>query len=173
MKRISLLIADDHTLVLEGLRKLLENEFDLLGTAEDGHALLRAAAQLRPDVILLDISMPQLNGIEACRQLVKLNPQAKVIFLTMHADAVYVEESLRAGGAGYLLKRSAASELTGAIHTVMQGRKYVTPLIDWNEPPAGKEGRRAKKRPRGSLRASVKYSSSWRRVGRTRRSQPC
>src|SRR6266446_7264688 len=136
MKRLvrpRLLMADDHTLVLEGIRKLLENEFELVGTVEDGHALLRAAAQLRPDVILLDISMPLLNGIEACRQLVKLMPKTRVIFLTMHTDVVYVEEALRAGGAGYLLKRSAASELTIAINAVMRGDRYVTPLIDWKE----------------------------------------
>jgi len=89
-------MADDHTLVLEGIRKLLENEFELVGTVEDGRALLRAAEQLRPDVILLDISMPLLNGIEACRQLVKLTPKARVIFLTMHTDVVYVEEAFRA-----------------------------------------------------------------------------
>src|SRR5258706_6667878 len=134
MKRLMrprLLMADDHTLVLEGIRKLLENEFELVGTVEDGRALLRAVEQLRPDVILLDISMPLLNGIEACRQLVKSMPKIRVIFLTMHADVVYVEESLRAGGVGYLLKRSAASELTGAIHAVMGGSTYVTPLIEW------------------------------------------
>ena len=133
MKRPRLLMADDHTLVLEGIRKLLENEFDLVGTVEDGHALLQAAQRLRPDVILLDISMPLLNGIEACRQLVKSMPNARVVFLTMHADVVYVEEALRAGGSGYLLKRSAAAELTGAINAVMHGRRYVTPLIDWKE----------------------------------------
>ncbi len=126
-------MADDHTLVLEGIRKLLEDEFDLVGTAEDGRALLRAAEQLRPDVILMDISMPLLNGIEACRQLVKSMPKVRVIFLTMHTDVVYVEEALRAGGAGYLLKRSAASELTIAINAVMRGDRYVTPLIDWKE----------------------------------------
>src|SRR6266581_1588131 len=137
MRRTRLLMADDHTLVLEGIRKLLENEFELVGSVEDGRALLRAAERLRPDVILLDISMPLLNGIEACRQLVKSMPGLRVIFLTMHADVVYVEESLRAGGAGYLLKRSAASELVQAIRTVMRGRIYVTPLIEWKEPPAG------------------------------------
>ena len=100
MKRTRLLMADDHTLVLEGVRKLLEDEFELVGTVEDGRALLHAAEQLRPDVILLDISMPLLNGIEACRQLAKSMPDVRIIFLTMHADAVYVEESLRAGGVG-------------------------------------------------------------------------
>src|SRR6266705_1157076 len=125
MKRARLLMADDHTLVLEGIRKLLENEFDLVGTVEDGRALLTAAMQIQPDVILLDISMPLLNGIEACRQLVKSMPKVRIIFLTMHADVVYVEEALRAGGAGYLLKRSAASELTIAINAVMRGDRYV------------------------------------------------
>jgi DNA-binding NarL/FixJ family response regulator len=134
--RPRLLMADDHTLVVEGIRKLLESEFDLVGAVEDGHALLRAAEQLRPDVILMDISMPLLNGLDACRQVVKLAPKIRVIFLTMHADVVYVEEALRAGGVGYLLKRSAASELTGAINAVMRGRKYVTPLIDWKESAA-------------------------------------
>jgi DNA-binding NarL/FixJ family response regulator len=129
-----LLMADDHTLVLEGIRKLLENDFELVGAVEDGRALLHAAEQLRPDVILLDISMPLLNGIEACRQLAKSMPKIPVIFLTMHTDAAYVEEALRAGGAGYLLKRSAASELTSAINAVMHGKKYVTPLVDWKEP---------------------------------------
>lgn len=135
-QRPRLLMADDHTLVLEGIRKLLEVEFDLVGTVEDGYALLHAAEQLRPDVILLDISMPKLNGIEACRQLIKVMPEVRVVFLTMHADVVYVEESLRAGGSGYLLKRSAASELTVAIHTVLRGKTYVTPLIDWKQPRA-------------------------------------
>lgn len=137
MKRIRLLMADDHTLVLEGVRKLLEDEFELVGAVEDGRALLLAAEQRQPDVILLDISMPLLNGIEACRRLVELMPNVRIIFLTMHADAVYVEESLRAGGAGYLLKRSAASELVQAIREVMRGRTYVTPLIDWTELPPG------------------------------------
>jgi DNA-binding NarL/FixJ family response regulator len=137
MTRLRLLMADDHTLVLEGIRKLLEPDFDLLDTAEDGHALLRAAEKWHPDVVLMDISMPSLNGIETCRQLTKSMPSVKVIFLTMHADVVYVEEALRAGGSGYLLKRSAASELTGAIHQVMDGHTYVTPLIDWKEPRTG------------------------------------
>jgi DNA-binding NarL/FixJ family response regulator len=149
VSRIRLLMADDHTLVLAGIRKLLEDDFDLVGAVEDGHALLRAAEQLRPDVILMDISMPLLNGIEACRQLLKTMPKARVIFLTMHTDVAYVEEALRAGGSGYLLKRSAASELTRAIHTVMRGKRYVTPLVDWKELPLGvreKQANRASKR---------------------------
>lgn len=141
MKRARLLMADDHTIVLEGIRKLLEHEFDLVGTVENGHALLPKAEELRPDVVLLDISMPLLNGIDACRQLTKSLPAVRVIFLTMHADITYVEEGFRAGGSGYLLKRSAASELIGAIRVVMNGGRYVSPLIEWKEPALREERR--------------------------------
>lgn len=126
-----LLIADDHTLVAQGIRKLLENDCELVGAVEDGRALLRKAPALRPDVVLLDISMPLLNGIDACRQLVKSLRRVKVVFLTMHSGKVYVEEAMRAGGAGYLLKNSAASELTEAIKTVIRGEQYITSRIDW------------------------------------------
>jgi DNA-binding NarL/FixJ family response regulator len=128
MRRPRLLLADDHTLVLEGFRKLLESEFDLVGAVEDGRALVAAAQKLRPDVILLDISMPLLNGIEAARQLKKLVPDTKLVFLTMHADPAYVTEAFRVGASGYLLKRSASSELVNAVHEVLKGRCYVTPL---------------------------------------------
>jgi len=129
MKRPRLLLADDHTLVLEGLRKLLEGQFDLVEMVEDGRALLRKAPELKPDVVLLDISMPLLNGIDAARQLRKALPQTKIIFLTMHADPAYVTEAFRAGASGYLLKRSAASELVNAVHEVLRGRVYLTPLV--------------------------------------------
>ncbi len=129
MKRPRLLLADDHTLVVEGLAKILESEFDPVGTAENGRELLRLAEELKPDVVLLDISMPLLNGLDACKQLIQTSPQAKVIFVTMHADADYVAEAFRVGGSGYLLKRSAASELVNAIHEVLKGRCYVTPQV--------------------------------------------
>src|SRR5438552_7818508 len=129
MKKTRLLIADDHTLVLEGLKRILEADFDLVGMAENGRELVRLAEELKPDVILVDISMPLLNGIDATRQLLKHSPQAKVIFVTMHADADYVAEAFRAGASGYLLKRAAASELVNAIHEVLKGRCYVTPLV--------------------------------------------
>src|SRR5512140_659276 len=101
-----LLLADDHTLLLEGIRLLLKPEFDLVGSVEDGQALLAAAKTLKPDVILLDISMPRLNGSDAARSLRKLLPSARLIFVTMHADADYVTEAFRAGAMGYILKRS-------------------------------------------------------------------
>ena len=129
MKRARLLLADDHTLVLEGFRRLLEPEFELAGAVEDGRALVAATQKLKPDVVLLDISMPLLNGIDAARQLKKIMPELKLIFLTMHADPAYVTEAFRVGASGYLLKRSAASELVNAIREVLRGRCYVTPLV--------------------------------------------
>ena len=129
MKRPRVVLADDHTLVLEGLHKLLEDEYDIVGTAEDGRMLLNVARQHNPDVVVLDISMPQLNGLDAARQLHKLVPTCKIIFLTMHADPTYAKEAFQAGASGYLLKRSAATELILAIHAVLKDQYYVTPEI--------------------------------------------
>jgi DNA-binding NarL/FixJ family response regulator len=132
VKRPRVLLGDDHTLVLEGFEQLLQPELDVVGKAEDGRALLNAARKLKPDVILLDISMPLLNGIDAARQLRRLVPATKIIFVTMHADQVYVTEAFRAGASGYVLKRSAASELVTAVREVLAGRFYVTPLVAKN-----------------------------------------
>lgn len=129
MKRPRVLLGDDHTLVLEGFEQLLKPELDVVGRAEDGRALLHAARKLKPDVVLLDISMPLLNGIDAARQLRRLVPGTRVIFVTMHADPAYVTEAFRAGASGYVLKRSAASELVTAIREVLAGRFYITPLV--------------------------------------------
>lgn len=129
MKKTRLVIADDHTLVLEGLKRILESDFELVGAAENGRELLRICEELKPDVVLIDISMPLLNGIDAARHLLKTSPLTKIIFVTMHADSDYVAEAFRAGASGYLLKRSAATELVTAIHEVMKGRYYVTPLV--------------------------------------------
>ena len=129
MVRSRILLADDHLLVMEGLRKLLEAEHDLVGTVEDGVALVDMAKELEPDIILLDISMPMLNGIEAARKIKKLLPECKLIFVTMHGDSTYVIEAFRAGASGYLLKRSAASELSQAIRAVRNGQQYLSPLV--------------------------------------------
>lgn len=129
MKRTRVLLADDHTIVAEGLASLLEPEYELVGRVENGRDLLRAADELSPDVIVTDISMPLLNGIEALRQLKKTNPEVRVVFLTVHADVNYVTEAFRAGASGYVLKQSAAEELRSAIREVHDGRTYVTPLI--------------------------------------------
>ncbi len=129
MKRPRLIVADDHTLLLEGFRLILEPEYEIVGRVENGQALLMEAQRLKPDVILLDISMPLLNGIDAARQLSKQLPSAKLIFVTQHSDAEFVTEAFRAGAAGYLLKRSAASELLSAIREVLKGNHYVSPLV--------------------------------------------
>jgi DNA-binding NarL/FixJ family response regulator len=128
-KRIRILLADDHKIVLDGLRSLLEPEFELAGTVGDGRALVSAVQDLHPDVIVVDISMPMLNGIEAVRQIKKLDKQVKVVFLTMHPDVTYAIRAFEAGAAGYVLKHSASSELLTAIHEAIKGRTYVTPLI--------------------------------------------
>jgi len=149
MKKPRVLMADDHSLILAGLRKLVEGECEVVGTVEDGRALVEAAQKLRPDLILLDISMPLLNGLEATRQLTKLVPESKVIILTMHASPIYATEAFQAGASGYLLKRSAASELNQAIQSVLQGRQYLTPLITKDvldsvfKPSTGKRGKPA------------------------------
>lgn len=129
MTRTRVLLADDHTIVAEGLASLLEPEYELVGRVQNGRDLLRAAEELAPDVIVTDISMPLLNGIEALRQLKKTKPDVRVVFLTVHADVTYVTEAFRAGARGYVLKQSAAEELRLAIRTVHEGGTYVTPLI--------------------------------------------
>ena len=129
MGRPRVLLADDHTLVLDGFRKLLEDRCEIVGVAEDGRTLLRMAQELQPDIITLDISMPQLNGVDAARKLKKMLPCTKLIFVTMHADPAYVNEAFKAGASGYLLKRSAGSELFQAIQSAMDGQCYVTPLV--------------------------------------------
>src|SRR5262245_37839268 len=129
MSKPRVLLADDHTIVAEGLRSLLEDEFEFVGAVSDGRALLEAARKLKPDVIVVDISMPLLNGLDAARQLKRDGGAAKLIFLTMHGEAQLAAEAFRAGASGYLLKSSAGEELITAIHEVVKGRAYVTPLI--------------------------------------------
>jgi DNA-binding NarL/FixJ family response regulator len=129
MKRPRILLADDHKIVLEGLKNILEPEFELVGTVEDGRALVAQAAKLRPDVIVADISMPGLNGIEAVRKIKKTDESIKVVFLTMHPDPTYAADAFDAGASGFVLKHSASSELITAIKEAIQGRTYITPLI--------------------------------------------
>ncbi|MDA8239373.1 MAG: response regulator transcription factor [Nitrospiraceae bacterium] len=129
MKRARILLADDHRIVAEGLRGLLEPEFELVGIVEDGRALLAAAEKLRPDVIVADISMPLLNGIDSVRQIKKTHEDIKVVFLTMHPDVTYAASAFEAGASGYVLKHSAPAELITAIHSALNGKTYVTPLL--------------------------------------------
>jgi len=129
VSRPRVLLADDHMLVIDGLRRILEPECEVVGVVEDGRSLLAAAERLQPDIILLDISMPLLNGVEAARKLRKTVPAAKLIFVTMHADATYVNGAFRAGASGYVLKRCASMELVSAIQEVLKGHTYITPLV--------------------------------------------
>jgi DNA-binding NarL/FixJ family response regulator len=128
VKRPRVLLADDHRLLREAFVKLLEPDCDVVGAVSDGRALLEAAPKLRPDVVVVDIAMPQLNGLDAARQLKRAMPAVKVIFLTVNEDPDLAAEAFRAGGSAFLLKNSAASELLQAIQDVIQGRSYVTPL---------------------------------------------
>jgi DNA-binding NarL/FixJ family response regulator len=128
--RYTILLGDDHGVVLEGLRRILDRPgFEIVGAVKDGRALVEAATKLHPDVIIADVSMPLLNGVEAARQIRKRERRSKIIFLTMHPETIYAAEALRAGGSGYLLKDSAGEELLTAIHEVMQGRMYITPSL--------------------------------------------
>ena len=127
--RPRVLIADDHTLVAEACSKLLEPEFNVVGVVGDGRALLRAVPQLRPDVIVLDIGMPLLNGLDAGEQVKQAVPRVKLIYLTMNQDAELASEAFRRGASGYLLKTGAASELAVAVRSALKGKTHVSPQI--------------------------------------------
>jgi DNA-binding NarL/FixJ family response regulator len=129
-RRARILLADDHVLVTEALARLLEARFEVVGTVADGQALLTAAMMLKPDVILVDIAMPMLDGLEAGRRLVEALPACKIIFLTMAQDADLAAEALRIGASGYVLKSAAAWELVQAVEGALRGRKYITPSLD-------------------------------------------
>lgn len=129
MSKPRVLLADDHVLVREGFNKLLEEHCQVIGSVEDGRALLAAAEQLQPDIVISDISMPKLNGLDAARRLQKMVPRPRIIFVTVHADQDYVTQAFKAGASAYLLKRSAGSELLQAIDAVKNDNYYITSLI--------------------------------------------
>src|SRR5881392_2892498 len=129
MGKPRVLLADDHVLLLGAFEKLLAGECDIVGQVGDGRALVAAAETLKPHLVVLDISMPLLNGLEAGRQIKQKVRDVKLVFLTMNEDADLAAEAFRAGASAYLLKRSAASELSTALDEVMRGRSYVTPLV--------------------------------------------
>jgi DNA-binding NarL/FixJ family response regulator len=124
-----IMLADDHTILLEAFRKLLEPRFEIVGMVSDGRALLDAAPNLKPDVIVVDVGMPLMNGLEAGLRLKEMMPSVKIIFLTMNDDPDLAVNAMRSGASGYLLKRSAAAELIHAIHLSLKGKSYVTPQI--------------------------------------------
>ena len=130
MTRCKILLGDDHGVVLEGLRRILDRPgLEIAGAVKDGRALVEAAATLRPDLIIADISMPLMNGVEAATRIRKDVPRAKIIFLTMHPEPIFAVRAMRAGGSGYLLKDTAGEELITAIQEVLAGRIYVTPSL--------------------------------------------
>lgn len=129
MRRPRIVLADDHGIVAEGLRSLIEPEFDIVKIVDDGRALVDAVDTLRPDLIIVDISMPLLNGIDAVRQIRRTNKEVKIVFLTMHSDVAYALSALAAGAQGYVLKHSAPHELGEAIRTSLRGKTYITPSL--------------------------------------------
>lgn len=124
------LLADHHAIVIEGLRRVLERDFEVIGAVADGRALIAAAAALEPDVIITEVSMPLLNGIEAVREIRKANRNVKIVFLTMHRNVTHAVEAFRIGGSAYVLKSCAATEILEAVREAVQGRTYVTPSVD-------------------------------------------
>jgi len=128
---VRILIVDDHKIIVDGLRSLLEknNTLQVIGQASDGLSAVRLAAALSPDLVIMDISLPGLNGIDATRQILEANPRVKVIALSMHKDGRYIAEALKSGATGYLLKESAFDELTAAIRTVIKGQCYLSASI--------------------------------------------
>jgi DNA-binding NarL/FixJ family response regulator len=129
MKLPRVILADDHTLIAEALRQLVASHFEVVAIVADGRALLDSATSLKPDVIVVDIAMPLLNGLEAGRQLKQRMPGVKLVFLTMQEDPELAVEAMKSGASGYLLKKSAASELLQAIQAALRGKSYVTPQI--------------------------------------------
>lgn len=129
MKRARVLLADDHVLILEGFRKVLEPHYEVVDSVRDGRSLVEAALRLKPDLIIVDISMPLLSGLEAARQIRKKLPRVKLLFVTVHASPAYLREALTAGASGYVLKSSAREEILGAVEEALAGRIYVTPGV--------------------------------------------
>jgi DNA-binding NarL/FixJ family response regulator len=139
-RRPRVLLADDHLLVAQALTSLLSPEFDLVGVVEDGRQLLEAAAELRPDVIVADITMPHLNGIDALVRLREQGDEVPVVFLTMHRDVTFARRALEAGASGFVLKHSASTELVAALRSALEGKTYLTPQIAGEVLEAMKQG---------------------------------
>jgi DNA-binding NarL/FixJ family response regulator len=130
MKKKRVLLADDNDGVLDSIRGILELEFDVIGTVPDGEALITAAEKLKPDVMVVDVSMPVMSGIEAARRLKNLHPEGKIVFLSIHQEPAIVREALSTGAAGYVVKTSADEDLIEAIREALQGRSYISPSIE-------------------------------------------
>ena len=127
VKRLRILLGDDHALILNGIKGLVESHYEVVGSEENGKALIEAALRLKPDLVVLDVSMPILNGIDAAREIKKALPSTKLVFLSMHSNAIYLRKALEAGASGYVLKSGAAEELLTGIEEARKGNVYVTP----------------------------------------------
>ena len=130
MSPLRILIGDDHSLIREGVTRLLESHYNVVGSAADGKALVQSAFELAPDLVVLDVTMPILNGIDAAREIKKALPSTKLIFLSMHSNGIYLRKAFEAGASGYVLKSGATEELLNAIETVRTGAPYVSPGFD-------------------------------------------
>ena len=162
--RPRILIADDHTFVAQSVEKLLETVFDVVGIVKDGHAMVRAAADLKPDVILIDVGMPVMNGLDAGGRVKEILPAIKLVYLTMNPDLEIAIEAFRRGASGYLLKTCAASELVTVVRQVLRGKSYLSPILKddanflhWQQKPAMvNEGERLTARQREVLQLLAK-----------------
>jgi len=148
VRKTRILLADDHKLVADALKSLLESRYDVVGTVTDGRTLLEAAGRLKPDLIIVDVGMPQLNGLDAARQIKRLSPGVKIIIVTMNEDASLVAEAFRAGASGYLLKYAASQELLTAIEEVQKGASYLSPRITGGAVNALLQGREGGSQPK-------------------------
>lgn len=158
MKTPTILLADDHSLVLKGVQGVLERQYQVIGSAGDGKALVEAALRLKPDVVVLDISMPVLNGIDAAIEIRNALPATRLVFLTMHANAIYLRKAMAAGASAYVLKSAAVEELVSAIEAARIGRTYISPDFD---PDVLHDVQHA---PARSLQTSVDLSARQRQV---------
>lgn len=129
MKKPTVLLADDHQIVLDGLRRLLESEFELVGAVSDGQALVEEARRLSPDVVVADVSMPRLNGLDAAQKLREAGVKSRIVFLSMYADVTYAARALRAGALGYVLKTAASDELIEAVRAALLGRRFLSKAV--------------------------------------------
>ena len=164
------LLADDHRMMAEGLKALLPDEFELVGIVEDGRAMIEAAERLRPDVIVADVAMPNLNGLEAFIRLRKSQPDIKVVFLTMHQNAAYARRALDAGASGFVVKHSAPEELVVAIHAALKGKTFITPSLTKQVVEQAESGARGEKEGANrSRRARERFCNCLRRGVRRRR----
>ncbi|HYA17314.1 MAG TPA: response regulator transcription factor [Bryobacteraceae bacterium] len=152
MKRARILLADDHPLTLEGVRRVLESDYEIVGAVTDGRALLEAAESLKPDLIVLDIAMPLLNGIDAGRQIRAILPHTKLLFVTMYESPAFLEAVIEAGGNGYVLKSAVGEELLEAVEAVLHGEFYLSPQLSTTGRPASQNQPGSFVAPRLSIR---------------------